>query len=755
MSETIQNFNTERDELESFKLNSQRLGSKVLTNANFEQRHKKIVDSSFNKALANGEKLYGGNSERRNYSYLSRINNLVERYGNRAEKKIWNNASRKLIIDGDNIPDSYWKTQEQILRDNGQGRELDDYEKELLTNNIKETQEESLKSWSNYLGSEESPYPMWFKIYAWDGMSKMGVFDKSKKRFAKRDRTTVAPYPKMNPAVLAKTYSAIVDFYGGQDDSDNIDDEINLQLKDLIKTGNFNAIYSKILLGEKTILKTPERTEDVHGKWIEYLPGEEDKLASAAEGTPWCVAEPNIGHRYLKYGDYNGPDEEWRNENDQNNKAKFILFHLEDQETGLLSESACASIRLNTKGYVAEISGLNDGQALEDSLVPIVEEKVKSLPGGENFLQAFRDKNMLMMLDNKMKNGEDLTKDELDFIYEIERPIAVLDTYNKKDPRVNELRNKYDVGYALDAGVDAIKIVEQLEPKMAARYLDSIISRGISFDANALVEKLWPQDVATNIDILARNGADINGLIDRMGPSYAIEYAEIIKNYGVDIDTKEQFDKMGSFDVEKHFHKLVENGITINDITQKMGSSGVARYFYDLVEHGVDVNILTTVMANGNKEAISYYLNDLIKYGANINDLIPRMRIIDIYKNMDDLLGREGIDIEKVVDTVRSPDLPETCRQLLEHGANVDRIIEKMKPVDVALKLDILTQYHARIDVNELVSRLNPPAIAKHLDTLMRRGADINVNELVEKLPPFFIRQNADVLRLYGADVKL
>ena len=183
MSETIQNINTEGDELESFKLNSQRLGSKVLTNANFEQRHKKIVDSSFNKALTNGEKLYGGNSERRNYSYLSRINNLVERYGNRAEKKIWDSASRKLIIDDEDIPDSYWRAQEQILRDNGQGIELDDYEKGLLTDNIKKTQEESLKSWSDYLGAEESPYPIWFKIYAWDGMSKMGVFDKNKKRF--------------------------------------------------------------------------------------------------------------------------------------------------------------------------------------------------------------------------------------------------------------------------------------------------------------------------------------------------------------------------------------------------------------------------------------------------------------------------------------------------------------------------------------------------------------------------------------------
>ena len=521
----------------------------------------------------------------------------------------------------------------------------------------------------------------------------------------------------------------------------------------------------------------------MYGKWIEYILGEEDKLASAAEGTPWCVAEPSIARNYLEYGDYDGPDEEWEDDNRSNNRAKFILFHLEDPETGLLSKSACASVRLNAKGRVAEISGLNDGQALEDSLVPIVEEKVKSLPGGEQFLQAFRDKKMLIMLDNKMKNSEDLTKDELDFIYEVDRPIVMLDTYNEEDPRINELRSKYGVDYALNVGVDAMKMVEQLEPTTVALYLDSIISRGIGIDADALAKKIWPGDVATNFEILVRNGADINGLVDRMGPGYTVELAETIKNYGVDIDIKEQFEKMESFDVKKCLHPLVENGISINDIAQKMDSSGVAKCFYDLVEYGVDIDILIMVMADKNQEAIKYYLDDLIEYGADVNDLVSKMRPIDVTMNIDALLEKPDIDIEIVVDKMRRPVSFGELQKLLEHGVDVNRIINDMKPVEIVGKLDILTQYHVEIDVdrlisrlkpieivnnldflaqyhtgidiNELISRLNPPSIVKHLDTLMRHGANIDVNELVEKLPPFFIRQNAEVLRLYGADVKL
>ena len=56
-----------------------------------------------------------------------------------------------------------------------------------------------------------------------------------------------------------------------------------------------------------------------------------------------------------------------------------------------MADNACASIRLGMDGRVAEISGLGEGQALDDALVPIVEEKVTTLPGGEEVLKKFED----------------------------------------------------------------------------------------------------------------------------------------------------------------------------------------------------------------------------------------------------------------------------------------------------------------------------------------------------------------------------
>ena len=50
-----------------------KLGASILAAAGFQDRQKDIVDSSFDKARKNDEKLPGKNSERRNFAYLSRL----------------------------------------------------------------------------------------------------------------------------------------------------------------------------------------------------------------------------------------------------------------------------------------------------------------------------------------------------------------------------------------------------------------------------------------------------------------------------------------------------------------------------------------------------------------------------------------------------------------------------------------------------------------------------------------------------------
>ena len=637
MPEGIERINDQdsHEQVEEDSLNRQ-IGARALTATGFENHQKEIVDSSFNKARKQGEKLPGKNNERRNYAYLSRLEKLIDKYGNGLEKKLWESSVNNMIVKPENITDGYWRTQEQILRDNGQGRELSDQEKTILTEDIQKQQRESLESWSNYLGDKNSPYPLWFKVYAWDGMTKMGVFDKEKGYFKKRDEHTVAPYPKLNPAVLAKTYGVVADFYGIKDKERYTENrERNEILEALAASGNFNKLYSKILLSEKAIPKTPEKTEDIQGEWVEYLPGDEEKLASAAEGTPWCVADPGTGRNYLEYGNYAGDEDDDEDDYDDyryadddeyhDNQAKFILFHLYDPEKNMLSESACASIRLNPEGRVAEISGLNEGQALEDSLVPIVEEKVKTLPGGEDFLEAFADKQELIRLDRKMQNDEDLTREELEFVYELNRPIKTLDTYNDEDPRIFELKMAYTISYAIDAGVNANK----LAPKVFFnRYainseVDTLIKHGV--DINSLIDSLSSDDISDNLLVLLDNGGDVNKianklrviydtdlrtllehganvdqLVSKLDRPYSIVHnLDVLNSYGVDIDIKRLVSKMSSFDITRSLSTLLNHGVDANQLVSELDPWDIVNYLDTLLNHGADIGKIASALSPG------------------------------------------------------------------------------------------------------------------------------------------------------------
>lgn len=283
------------------------IGAKILNSAGFPERHKTIVDSSFEKARTRGDALVGKNKERRSDAYIERLQTMVEERGNPLEKRLWERSVSKLIIQPQDIEESYWATQEQILRDNGQGRKLSEYEKQSLVTEIQDNQRDSAKSWSDYFADENCPYPMWFKVYAWDGMSKMGVFDKEKRQFKKRDQHSVSPYPRLDAGALGKTYEAISEFYGLGDrglTEQPADEAQDDRLKSLVSSGNFNRIYSKFLLDRKVIIKTPEKAEDVHGSWVEYSLGDEEELAKAADGTPWCIASPSVGRNYLQTGYY-------------------------------------------------------------------------------------------------------------------------------------------------------------------------------------------------------------------------------------------------------------------------------------------------------------------------------------------------------------------------------------------------------------------------------------------------------------------
>ena len=746
---TTENVNQQMEKRATSRLQNE-IGSKVLSLVNFESKHKDIVESSFNKARQNKEKLPGKNNERRNFAYLSRLNNMIEKHGDAIEQKLWAASAENLVMDYEDIPEAYWKQQEQILRDNGQGRKLSEYEKKILADDLIDKQRQSITSWANYLSDKNCPYPLWFKVYAFDGISKMSnALNLDDADYSRRDNTTALSFPKLNAEILAKVYRQINDFYGVDKEnwlSKHSDDE---KLVSLVKSANFPKLYAKELVDTKVILKTPERTEDVHGDWFEYKLGDEEEIANLAEGTRWCVVDPNVAHNYLVYGEY-GHSRSTRADEESNSKAKFIIFRLEDPNSpGVFASNGSASVRLDPDGKVAEVSGLNEGQAVEDALVPIVKEKTLSLPGGEKYLQKFDDKQALIRLDKKMEKGEDLTKEELSFLYELDRPIATLDTYNEEDPRIPELKEKYDLEYALEKGVDANKMVASLDSCNIAKNLDTLLEHGA--DINNTVNHMKAYDIAKNLDSLLKQGANINNTINNMDSYRIAKNLDTLLKYSAIIDVNELVSELKTYEVSENLETLLKNGADIDLVVNRMRYSDIVDKLDYLIEHGanIDVNELVSRLNSFN---ISDNLDTLLKNGADINVALNKMDPYYIVNKLDFLIEHgANIDVNELVSELKSYDILQNLDTLLKNGADIDLVVGKIKSHDIVYKLDFLLARDANIDVNELVSELGSYDISQNLDTLLKNGADIN--NIVSNMNPRDIDYKLFTLLENGADI--
>ncbi len=746
---TAENVNQQMEKRAASRLQNE-IGSKVLSLVNFESKYKNIVESSFNKARNNKEKLPGKNNERRNFAYLSRLDRMIEKHGDAIEQKLWAASAENLVMDYEDIPEAYWKQQEQILRDNGQGRELSRYEKEILAEDLIDKQRQSITSWTNYLGDKNCPYPLWFKVYAFDGISKMSnTLNLDDVDYNRRDNTTALSFPKLNAEILAKVYRQINDFYGVDKENwlaQHSDDE---KLVSLVKSANFPKLYAKELVDTKVILKTPERTEDVHGDWFEYKLGDEEEIASLAEGTRWCVVDPNVAHNYLVYGEY-GHSKSTGSDKESNSKAKFIIFRLEDPNSpGVYASNGSASIRLDPNGIVDEVSGLNDGQAVEDALVPIVKKKALSLPGGEKYLQKFDDKQALIRLDKKMEKGEDLTKEELSFLYELDRPIATLDTYNEEDPRIPELKEKYGIEYALEKGVDANKMVASLDSCDIAKNLDSFLKQGA--DINNTVNHMKAYDIAKNLDSLLKQGADVDNIVNNINSYHIAENLDTLLKYSAIIDVNELVSSLESHGITRNLDKLLRNGADIDLVVNRMWYSDIVDKLDYLIEHGanIDVNELVSRLNSFN---ISDNLDTLLKNGADINVALNKMDPYYIVNKLDFLIEHgANIDVNELVSELKSYDILQNLDTLLKNGADIDLVVGKIKSHDIVYKLDFLLAHGVNIDVNELVSRLNSFEISDNLDTLLKNGADIN--NIVSNMNPRDIDYKLSTLLEDGADI--
>ena len=703
------------------------------------------------------EKIPGENpKDRKNYAYLERLDLAIERGGNRLEKRIWQESIKNFapIIEKENIKNNTWVILKETFDKNRkeQGLPPAEYTESEMNKDyerLRQNQIDSINSWTEYLSNKETTFPTWFKIYAFDSVIKMGTYNRKAGKYENRDKSTIAPYPKVSPAALALTLDAVNDFFGQDKEkwfTDHTDDD---QLNAIVKSGNFGKIYTHFFKETYKPIPTPERTEDIEGEWFDFYPGQEDELAEASQGTPWCIASEHQGAYYLK-----------TNLNIANNKARFRLFKLENESSvDGMSKTACASIRFNTKGEVVEVSGLKNGsrQTIEDSLIPIVEQEVLKYPLNpeKHFKEKFKDKKELIRLQDKAKKGEELTLDEYAFLYEKNREIFTLDTYKGPDLKIAELRNVYNLSRLLQGEdkdtIDQDLLIQKLEcvlEKTSSNDIvanfDTLLEKG--FDINTILNKMDSHGISYHIDILLEKGIDINTIFNKLDSYDITKNLAILLENGIDINVI--FDKLDSYDITKNLDTFLEKGIDFNTIFNKLGSYGISQNLNTLLENGIDINVIFDKLDSYD---ITKNLNTLLENGIDANVIFDKLDSYGVFYHLDTLL-KNGVDINAAFNKLDSYGVSQNLNTLLENGVDVNRVFNRLNSDGISLNFELLANHG--IPINLLISKMNLQGIESHLDTIQTDPVDIKAAQsviyrdvIIDGIEEFFLENiNYDVI---------
>lgn len=306
------------------------------------------------------------------------------------------------------LPESYVNLQIRIAREDGMS-DLHPSRKRMLEH-VQKEQQQSLDSWIDYFTSDNF-YPMWFKNYAFQGMLKLGKYNKEKGKFEKRAKTTVEPYLVLDKEILKRVYDTISNEIGTNMLTDSVG-------KKLVKGESFAKLYAYYL--REDLLKNLDSETD--GIWIKYNQGKEYKtLWKSLQGkcTDWCTAGIETCKKQLEEGD-------------------FYVFYTKDKEGNY--KNPRVAIRMKGKSQIAEVRGIALNQNLESHLIEIVDKKLDEFSDKKRYKKKVHDMRLLTEIEMKVEKKIELSIEELKFLYEVEDRIDGFG--QKKDPRIAEIIKK-------------------------------------------------------------------------------------------------------------------------------------------------------------------------------------------------------------------------------------------------------------------------------------------------------------------------
>lgn len=339
----------------------------------------------------------------------------------RVLERLKDSYHKEHIIDEEDIPESYYDNQARLAREQGHGDiEITSEMKEQLSEVIKSDQASTMDKWLDYFMSEDSDsYPMWAKYWAFTNMTKLASYDKAKHAFAKRNKNTVAPFPDLNREALAYVVDAVIKKTG----KENIPQEDNdPEFAKLLQGANFAKLYAHAI---ENITPTEENELlNTAGEWIKYNQSSDHMpLVESLQGhgTGWCTAGESTAEAQLKNGDF------------------YVYYSYDQDGQPTIPRSA---IRMENN-QIAEVRGIAPDQNLDPYIGDVVDEKLEKFPDGEQYKKKTADMKRLTDIDNRYQSGEELSKEDLIFLYEVDSKIEGFGY--EKDPRIQDIINTREI----------------------------------------------------------------------------------------------------------------------------------------------------------------------------------------------------------------------------------------------------------------------------------------------------------------------
>lgn len=355
-------------------------------------------------------------------------------------ERIKESYHNKYVINENDVPESYFENLKKLNREKGLGdTEITEQIKAELTETLISDQKKSLDLWIDYLTSPDSnSFPTWSKYWAFEGMRKLSTFDKKEHKFNKRSNDTVAPFPDLNREALAYVVDAIVK--KAHNEVINTQDP---EFQNLLQGANFGKLYAWAI--EKVTPTEEHELIKTAGEWVKYDQGSDHMplvTSIQGHGTGWCTAGETTAQTQLQGGDF------------------YVYYSYDENGEPTIPRVA---IRMEDN-HIEEVRGVAADQNLDPYITDVVTEKMREFgPEGESYEKKSEDMRRLTEIEKKHKEKEELTDEDLLFLYEINEPIEGFGY--KKDPRIKEIleeRNlKDDLSKAFHCSPDQISTTEK------------------------------------------------------------------------------------------------------------------------------------------------------------------------------------------------------------------------------------------------------------------------------------------------------